>query len=146
LGAIYGFKLLSGPSIIREYPSAATGTYKAGEVVGLQSGACVIGANQLCAGVALKDAVTSGTTPILIITPEQLWEVGYNGTTAATMEGEDYLVTFTTTAQCVSSTTTTPTVTVEQLDPRDGAKAYGRLQVRFNRANCQMSGLLTAAA
>jgi hypothetical protein len=130
--------------MIREFPSAATGTYVAGDIVGLTSGACVIGADNLCAGVALKDAVTSGTTPIIICDPQQVWSIEYAGTTAATMEGEDYLVTFTTGSQCLSTTTSTPTMTVIQLDPRDGAKATGRVHARFNAHNCQMTGLATA--
>jgi hypothetical protein len=142
--ATQGVKLVSGNTEVREYPSAATGTYVAGDVVGLTSGACVIGADNLCAGVALKDAVTSGTTPILIITPEQVWNIEYAGTTAATMEGEDYLMTFTTGSQCLSTTTTTPTATILQLDPRDGAKATGRVFIHFNAHNCQMTGLATA--
>jgi len=145
LGAIYGFKFVSGPCEVREFPSATTGTYDAGEICSLSSGTLAIGAAGHCAAVALKDAETSGTTPAIVITPEQIWSCGYNGTTATTMVGEDYLVTFTTSLQCVSSTTTAPTVTVQDLDPRDGAKAYGRLLVRFNVANCQMTGLVTAA-
>lgn len=140
------FKYLSGPKEIRSATSAATGAYAAGEVIGLSGGACVIGANQLCAGVALEAAVTSGTTKFIVITPDQEWVATYAGTTAETMKGEDYLVTYTTGSQVVSTTTTTPTVTVQRLDPRDGAKASGRLIVRFNAANCQMTGLVTAAA
>jgi hypothetical protein len=145
LGAIYDFKLVSGPCEVRVYPSGTTGVYDAGEIVGLTSGALVIGADNLCMGVALQDAVTSGHTKIIVITPEQIWSCGYNGTTSEAMCGEDYLVTFTHDAQCVSSTTSTPTVTVQNLDPRDGVKAYGRLLVRFNQAVCQSSGLLVDA-
>lgn len=144
--ATQGLKLVEGPVVIREFPSAATGTYYAGDVVGLTSGACVIGANLLCAGVALKDAVTSGTTPIIVIDPTQIWNIEYAGTTAVTMEGEDYLMTFTAGSQCLSTTTTTPTMTIVQIDPRDGAKATGRVQARFNVANCQLTGLVTAGS
>lgn len=146
MGAVYDFKYVSGPIEIREYDSAATGTYYAGDIVGLTSGACVIGAAGNCAGVALNDALTSGKTKVILINTDQIWSAGYNGTTATTMRGVDYLVTFTAGSQIVSSTTTTPTVTVVDLDPRDGAKAYGRLQVRFNQANVLMSGLVTAAS
>jgi hypothetical protein len=96
--------------------------------------------------VALKAAVTSGTTPIIVIDPTQVWNIEYAGTTAVTMEGEDYLMTYTTGSQCLSITTTTPTMTIVQVDPRDGAKATGRVQARFNAANCQLTGLVTAAA
>jgi len=142
--ATQGVKLISGMTEVREYPSAATGTYAAGDVVGLTSGACVIGADNLCAGVALKAAVTSGTTPILVITPEQVWSITYAGTTVATQEGEDYLMTFTTGSQCLSTTTTTPTATILKLDPRDGPKALGRVFIHFNAHNCQLTGLATA--
>lgn len=141
-----GFKYYNGPVIIKEVDSAATGTYDAGEVIGLSSGAAVIGANGNCAGIALQDAVTSGKTKFLVITPENEWVAAYAGTTNANQVGVDYLVTYTTGSQVVSTTTTTPTVTVQALDPRDGAKAGGRLIVRFNQANCVMTGLITAAA
>jgi hypothetical protein len=52
------------------------------------------------------------------------------------------LMTFTAGSQCLSATTTTPTMTVLKLDPRDGAKATGRVYARFNQAVCQASGLL----
>jgi len=142
LVVIYGFKLVEGPCVVREYTSAATTTYDAGEVVTVASGSVAIGAHDACFGVALKDAggITT-TTPIILITPEQIWECGYNGTTAATMIGSTYLVTFTTGAQCLSSTTSTPTVTVVGLNPNDGAKAYGRLYVKFLASNCTATGL-----
>jgi len=145
LGALYDFKLVSGPCEVREYPSGTTGVYDAGEVVGLSSGALVIGADNLCMGVALEDAVTSGHTKIIVITPEQTWSCGYNGTTAESMLGLNYLVTFTHDAQCVSSTTSTPTITVVGLHPNDGAKEYGRLLVRFCVAVCQATGLVLNA-
>ena len=140
--ATQGLKYISGPYEIREYTSAATGQYYAGDVVGLSSGACVIGADNLCMGVALKDAVSSGTTPIIVINTDQVWSIEYVGTTATTMQGEDYLMTFTAGSQCLSATTTTPTMTVLKLDPRDGAKATGRVHARFNQAVCQSTGLL----
>lgn len=142
MGAIYGFKLVEGPCVVREYTSAAATTYDAGEVVSISSGSVAIGAHDACAGVALKDAGgTTTKTPIILITPEQVWECGYNGTTATTLIGSTYLVTFTTGAQCLSSTTSTPTVTVVGLNENDGAKAYGRLYVKFLASNCQMNGL-----
>jgi hypothetical protein len=105
-----------------------------------------IGSAGYCAGVALKDAggVTE-MTPVIIIQPDQIWSVGYNGTTALTQIGTDYLLTFTTGAQCLSSTTTTPTCTVIGLDPRDGAKAYGRLLIKFNQSQITFGGALVAA-
>ena len=142
-----GIKYRNGPVIVKEAPSAATGTYAAGEVVGLTSGACVIGANGNCAGVSLQAAVTGGTTKFLVITPENEWIMSYASTTAATQVGVDYLLTYTTGSQVVSATTTTPTVTVQELDKRDAVGASGgRLIVRFNQANCVMTGLVTAAS
>lgn len=142
MGLSYGWKLVEGPCVVREVTSATTGTYDAGEVIGISSGVAIIGADGACAGVALKDALTSGTTPYIVIDPTQIWEVCYNGTTASTMIGEDYLATFTTSAQCLSSTTSTPTATVVSLATDAGA--YGKLHVRFNVSNCQMTGLVTA--
>jgi hypothetical protein len=143
--ATQGVKFISGPYEIREYDSAATGTYVAGDVVGLSSGACVIGADNLCMGVALEDALTSGKTKIIVIDTAQVWNVEYADTTSTAMQGEDYLMTFDTGSQCLSTTTTTPTMTVLKLDPRDGAKLYGRVHAKFNQAVCQASGLLVNA-
>ena len=144
--ATYGFRFVEGPLVKGKAASAATGTYKAGEVIGLSSGACVIGNSGACAGIALQDAVTGGTTEFIVLDPTQIWSVYYAGATSEAQKGEDYLMTFTTGSQRLSSTTTTPTCTVVRLDPRDGPKAGGRLHVRFNQANCQMTGLLTAGS
>jgi len=146
LGAIYGLRLVEGPCVVREFTSAATTTYDAGDVVNVVSGSVAIGSAGYCAGVALKDAgAVTEMTPIIIIQPDQIWSVGYNGTTALTQIGTDYLLTFTTGAQILSSTTSTPVCTVIGLDPRDGAKAYGRLLVKFNQSQITFGGALVAA-
>jgi hypothetical protein len=146
LGLFYGLRLVEGPCVVREFTSAATTTYDSGEVVNVVTGSVAIGSAGFCAGVALKDAggVTE-MTPIIIITPEQIWSVCYNGTTALTLIGTDRLMTFTTGSQCLTTTESTPTVTVVGLDPRDGAKQYGRLRVKFNQSQCTFSGALVAA-
>jgi hypothetical protein len=141
LGVIYGLKYVEGPYVIREFTSAAAATYDAGEVVDVNNGSVAIGADAKCAGVALKDAEdTASKTPVILLTPEQIWSIGYNGTTAATQIGNTYLMTFTTAGQCLTSTTSTPTCVVVGLDPRDGAKAYGRLLVKFLASNCTFTG------
>lgn len=142
MGLFYGLRLVEGPCVVREYTSAATTTYDAGEVVGVVNGSVAIGAHDVVAGVALKDAgAVTEMTPIIMITPEQIWSICYNGTTALTLIGNTYLMTFTTGAQCLTSTTSTPTVTIVGLDPRDGAKLYGRVLVKFLASNCTMTGL-----
>jgi len=138
----YGLKFVEGPCVVREVTSATTGTYYAGEVIRISSGVGAIGADGYCAGVALEDAVTSGTTAYIVIDPTQIWRICYNGTTASTMCGEDYLMTFTTTLQILTSTTSTPTCTVVSL--ANDAAEYGDLHVRFNVSNCTMTGLVTA--
>ena len=146
MGLFYGLRLVEGPCVVREFTSAATTTYDAGEAVNVVSGSVAIGSAGYVAGVALKDASGTDTmTPVIIVTPEQIWSICYNGTTALTQIGTDYLMTFTTAAQCLTSTTSTPTCTVVGLDPRDGAKAYGRLLVKFNQSQCTFSGALVAA-
>ena len=140
----YGLKLVEGPCVVREVTSANTGVYDAGEVISIASGVAEIGAAADCAGVALKDSLTSGTTPYIVIDPTQIWRICYNGTTVSTMIGEDYLMTFTTGAQILTSTTSTPTCTVVSL--ANDAGAYGDVHVRFNVANCQMTGYVTAAS
>jgi len=141
LGVIYGLRLVDGPCVVREFTSAAAGTYDAGEVVDVANGSCAIGEDAKCAAVALKDASgTTTNTPCILLTPEQTWSIGYNGTTAATLIGNTYLMTFTTSVQCLTSTTSTPTVVVVGLDPRDGPKAYGRLYVKFLASNTTFTG------
>jgi len=144
LGLFYGLRLVDGPCVVREFTSAATTTYDAGEVVDIANGSVAIGADAKCAGVALKDASGTDTmTPVILLTPEQTWSICYNGTTALTLIGNTYLMTFTTGAQCLTSTTSTPTVVVVGLDPRDGAKAYGRLLVKFLASNTTFTGDVT---
>jgi hypothetical protein len=138
----YGFKLVEGPCVVREVTSATTDTYDAGDVIGISAGVGVIASDGACAGVALKDSVTSGVTPYIVIDPTQVWRVCYNGTTASTMIGVDYLMTFTTAVQILTSTESTPTCTV--LGLANDAGEYGDLHVRFNVSNCQMTGLITA--
>jgi len=146
LGAIYGFKLVEGPCVVREYTSAAATTYDAGEVVSLANRSVGIGAHDAVAGVALKDAGGTDTmTPIIHITPDQVWSCGYNGTTALDLIGDKHLVTFTTGSQCLSSTAdSNPTVTIVGLDPRDGVKSYGRVLVKFIQSNCTLVGSVLA--
>ena len=145
MGLFYGLKLVEGPCVVREYTSAATGTYDAGEVVSLANGSVGIGAHDACAGVALKDAgAVTEMTPVIHITPDQIWSICYNGTTALDLIGDTYLMTFTTSLQCLTSTTSTPTVTVVGLDPRDGAKLYGRVLVKFLQSNCTLVGSVLA--
>ena len=141
MGLFYGLKLVEGPCVVREYTSAATGTYDAGEVVSLANGSVGIGAHDACAGVALKDAgAVTEMTPIIHITPDQIWSICYNGITALDLIGDTYLMTFTTSLQCLTSTTSTPTVTLVGLDPRDGAKLYGRVHVKFLASESTMTG------
>jgi len=142
LGLFYGLRLVEGPVVVREYTSAATTTYDAGEVVDVTSGSVAIGADDKCFGVALKDAGgTTTMTPVILITPEQIWSICYNGTTALTIIGNPTLLTFTTAAQCATTTTSTPTATIVGLDPRDGAKLYGRVLIKFMAASCKATGL-----
>ena len=141
MGLFYGLKLVEGPCVVREFTSAAATTYDAGEIVNVVNGSVAIGASDGCAGVALKDAGgTTTKTPIILITPEQIWSVCYNGTTATTLIGNTYLMTFTTSLQCLTSATSTPTVTLVGLDPRDGAKLYGRVHVKFLASESTMTG------
>ena len=147
MGLFYGLRLVEGPCVVREFTSATAGAYDAGDAVNVAAGSVAIASQGFVAGVALKDAGgTTTMTPIIIVTPEQIWSVCYNGTTALTQIGVDYLMTFTTALQCLTSTTTTPTATVVGLDPRDGEKLYGRLRIKFNQSQCTFSGALVSAA
>jgi hypothetical protein len=141
LGLIYGLRLVEGPCVVREYTSAATTTYDAGDVVSVANGSVGIGAHDAIAGVALKDAGGTDTmTPIIQITPDQIWNIGYATTTALDLIGDTYLMDFATGAQYLTATTSTPTCIVVGLDARDGVKLYGRVNVRFLPSTCTFAG------
>ena len=113
-------------------------SFAANEIVTLSGGYATIGADEGVYGVAMKAStnVTTGnaTIPIQVITPDTIWIMQADTTTAVTQVGEDYGINWTTGSQAVDlGDTTTPQVRIEQLDTRDGATtgAGGRVHVKF---------------
>jgi hypothetical protein len=113
-------------------------SFAANEIVTLSGGYATIGADDGVFGVAMKAStnVTTGniTIPIQVITPDNIWIMQADTTTAVTQVGEDYGINWTTGSQAVDiGDTTTPQVRIEQLDTRDGATtgAGGRVHVKF---------------
>ena len=111
-------------------------TFAANDIVTLSGGYATIGADDGVFGVAQKASTytTTGnaTIPIQVITPDSIWIMAANTTTAVTQVGEDYGITWTSGSQAVDiADTTTPQVRIERLDSRDGAKSLGRVHVRF---------------
>ena len=113
-------------------------SFAANEIVTLSGGYATIGADDGVFGVAMKAStnVTTGniTIPIQVITPDTIWIMQADTTTAVTQVGEDYGLNWTTGSQAVDiGDTTTPQVRVEALDTRDGATtgAGGRMHVKF---------------
>jgi len=113
-------------------------SFAANEIVTLSGGYATIGADDGVFGVAMKAStnVTTGniTIPIQVITPDTIWIMQADTTTAVTQVGEDYGLNWTTGSQAVDlGDTTTPQVRIEQLDTRDGATtgAGGRVHVKF---------------
>jgi hypothetical protein len=132
-----GWKLLDGPSDIREYPADQThGSFLAGDLVSLSAGELILkAATNVIFGVAMKDYTASGTSiPVLICRTDQTWVGEASTTTTTAMNGVGYGITNTAGAQCVDLTDTTDTeVVVIKIDPRDGATtgSGGRMHVRF---------------
>jgi len=134
-----GFRYHSGPVRIIDALEASSQSFVAGDLVYLSSGAATLVTNDLTImGVALKASTntTTGhaTIPVQVITPETLFVAEVDTTSATTQVGEDYgLNTATTDCHAVDiGDTTTTCVRIERIDSRDGAKATGRVIVRFN--------------
>ena len=134
-----GFKYHSGPVRIIEALEASSMTFAPSDLVYLSSGLVnLVTDNSVIMGVALKASTntTSGwaSIPIQVITSDTLFVAEVDTTSALSQVGEDYGVN-TATTQChgvdIGDTTTT-CVRIERLDSRDGAKADGRVIVRFN--------------
>jgi len=135
--ATIGFRYIKGPYVVNHLPEAASQSFKAGDLVILTSGkVAIVTSDQTVYGVALKDA--SGTTgadvPVLVIQPDQIFLAQADTTTAATHVGGKYGLNIGTAGSMsvdIGDTSTT-TVRIEKLDPRDGAKANGRVYVKFD--------------
>ena len=134
-----GFKYHSGPVRVIEALEASSQSFGQSDLVYLSGGKVLVAAtDNVIMGTALKAATntTSGwaSIPIQVITPETLFVAQVDTTSVLSQVGEDYGVNILTT-QCHSvniAETTSTTVRVERLDSRDGAKALGRVIVRFN--------------
>jgi hypothetical protein len=129
---------VSGPVIIKEYTNDTGTTYAAGELVKLSSGVLTIASAGAIWGVALKAAVASATIPVQLIFPGQLWEQVYSTTTSATLVGVCKDITFTTTAQNVTTTTSSPDFVIVEVSPKDAVgTSGGRLIGSFSTTACQ---------
>ena len=140
--ATMGFRYLSGPVNIREYPEDQTGgSFIAGDLVNLSRGEVILATAGNIFGVALKSAAASGTIiPVMVITPENEFVAEASTTTTATMEGGQYDITFTAGSQTILvSSQTQDDVVIQELDPRDGPHtgSGGRVIVRFRPSSLE---------
>jgi hypothetical protein len=132
-----GFKLLDGPSDIREYPADQThGSFLAGDIVSLSAGELILkAATNVIYGVAMKDYTASGTMiPVQIIRADQTWVAEADATTTTAMLGVGYGINNTAGTQSIDIDDVTDTeVVCVKLDPRDGATtgSGGRMHVKF---------------
>lgn len=132
-----GWKLLEGPSVIREYPADEThGSFLAGDLVALSAGEVILkAATTAVLGVAMKDYTGSGTMiPVQIITADQIWVAEADTTTTTAMCGVGYGINNTAGAQSIDlGDTTDVEVVCVKIDPRDGATtgSGGRMHVMF---------------
>jgi len=135
-----GWKLLDGPSDIREYPADEThGSFLAGDLVSLSAGELILkAATNVIYGVAMKDYGASATIiPVQIVRADQTWVAEANTTTTTAMCGVGYGITNTAGGQCIDLSDTTDTeVVCVKIDPRDGATtgSGGRMHVKFAAA------------
>ena len=132
-----GWKLLDGPTDIREYPADEThGSFLAGDLVALSAGELILKAATTAAiGVAMKDYTASGTMiPVMLLRTDQTWVGEADTTTTTAMCGVGYGVNDTAGTQSVDLGDTSDIECVcIKIDPRDGATtgSGGRMHVRF---------------
>lgn len=140
-----GWKLLEGPSVIREYKADEShGSFLAGDLVSLSAGELILkAATTLILGVAMKDYTASGTViPVLIANTDQIWVAEADTTTTTAMCGVAYGINDTAGTQAIDlGDTTDMEVMVVKVDPRDGATtgSGGRLHVKFVNNALQMN-------
>ena len=139
-----GWKLLEGPTLIREYPADQThGSFLAGDLVALSSGELILkAATNSVLGVAMKDYTASGTMiPVSILQTDQIWLAEADTTTTTAMCGVGYGINNTAGAQSVDiGETGSVEVIIVKIDPRDGATtgSGGRVHVKFQAPILQM--------
>lgn len=132
-----GWKLLDGPSDIREYPADEThGSFLAGDLVSLSAGELILkAATTAILGVAMKDYTGSGSViPVQLVRTDQTWLGEADTTTTTAMCGVGYGVNDTAGTQAVDiGDTSDIEVVCIKIDPRDGATtgSGGRMHVRF---------------
>ena len=139
-----GWKLLEGPTLIREYPADQThGSFLAGDLVALSSGELILkAATNSVLGVAMKDYTASGTMiPVSILQTDQIWLAEADTTTTTAMCGVGYGINNTAGGQSVDiGETGSVEVIIVKIDPRDGATtgSGGRVHVKFQAPILQM--------
>lgn len=136
-----GFRWLEGPVDIREYPEAATQSYKAGDPVYLVAGKVTISdTDQHIWGIALADAtgVTDTKTLVHVVHPDQVWVAQSDDATAQANVGNNYGLNLSAGACTIDvGDTTTVTVAVQNIDPAFAlGTSGGFLWVRFIPAVC----------
>lgn len=132
-----GWKLLDGPTDVREYPADEThGSFLAGDLVSLSAGELILkAATTAILGVAMKDYTGSGSSiPVQLVRTDQTWVAEADTTTTTAMCGVGYGINDTAGAQSIDlGDTSDIEVVCIKIDPRDGATtgSGGRMHVRF---------------
>lgn len=144
--ATMGFRLIAGkPNIVWLPEDETSGSFTAGDLVKLSSGEVTIASDDAdIFGVALKTySGTAGTsTPVSVVTPEQIWCAEADTTTATSMVGGPYGCNLTAGSAAVDLGAGTAGIVIQKVDPRDGATtgSGGRLWVRFAYDTCDGIG------
>jgi len=136
--ATMGFRLLYGDPEIRYIAEADTQTFVAGDLVYLNAGQVTVAADDATIfGVAqcTSAADTNNVAvPVSVINPSQTWLAEFDDAQTAAYIGEDYGCNVSTGDMSVNlGETTNTTVTLIDLDPRDGVTTAsgGRVLVKF---------------
>jgi hypothetical protein len=125
--ATMGFRPYPGPDAnkIAWLPEVVSATFKTGDLVILSAGFVTIATvDEDIYGIALKDytGTTSTPIPVYVLSGGEKLIAEATATTTEVMKGVGYELTMTAGSMGVAtSTTSSPTFMVEQLDPRDGA-------------------------
>jgi hypothetical protein len=147
--ANYGCYRISGTPNIHEYfcnGNATTDFYEGDLVLIDTDGRLNIAATGTASttagilGIAKKRASADSTTatPVdVIVSDGSEFVMYYAGTTSETLKGTSAVITFTAGSQKVSTTAGTDDCYILDLDPRDGAKAGGRVIIRFVTTHLQ---------
>jgi len=122
----------SGAGEVLTITGGGVGTaFKIGDLVDLDDGTVIIGAENACIGIALTDDEASADIDVELLDPNAIYRMYYDGTTATTLIGDALTITWTTTVQEAKTYATYADVYCVGLYDAAGT-VDGRILVRFS--------------